>query len=120
MKKHLFPIKHALVYDWSFDEAPDLAGVAGNLTKELFYVLNPEANVLAVTSITKPTAVIFTIAQRDAHGGELVLIQTPKGEYTFRKLNRNIKIFGSKAGINIQPKRNSNPEKRTARDTQKQ
>lgn len=33
-------------------------------------MLNPEANIFTVTSKTKPTAVIFTVFQRNAHGGE--------------------------------------------------
>ena len=113
MRKHLFPIKHALVYDWTFGEASNLARVAENLAKELFYVLNPEINVLTVTSKTRPTAVIFTIIQRNAHSGELILIQTPEGRYTFTELNRNINIFVGKAGINIKPKNKTELRKGT-------
>ena len=108
MKKVLFPIRHALVFDWVFSEAPslkdfnkasNLEDVAENLKKELFYSLNTRNDILVATSKAKPAVVTFTIIQRDAHGGEVILIQTHEGQYSLSELERNLKLFAKKAGI---------------------
>ena len=99
--KRLFPLRHTLVYRWSFARAGDLAEVARNLNEEFFYVLKAKPGLLTVTSRSKPTAVIFVVIQRDRQGGELILIQTIEGCYTYSQLNHYIHIFGKKAGIKI-------------------
>jgi len=91
------------VYGWSFARAGDLAEIARNLSEELFYVLRAKSGLLTVTSRSKPAAVIFVIIQKERWGGELILIQTMEGCYTYSQLNRYIHIFGRKAGIKIIP-----------------
>ena len=102
VEKDLFPIKHVLIFSWSFNEVTDLYKVAENLTKELFYVLRAGENILVATSRSKP-AVIFVILQRDPKGGELILIQTHEGWYNYGQLKRFTGIFGKKAGIKVTP-----------------
>ena len=99
MKEVLFPIKHALVFDWVFAEASSLEDITENLREELFYSINARDDILVATSKAKPGVVTFTLMQRGLNSGELILIQTHEGRYSLNELKRNSELFAKKAGI---------------------
>ena len=100
-KKALFPLKHVIAYKWIFNEASTLAEVGQRLTQNLFYTIEPKKGILVVTSLSKPAAVIFVFMQTEKDGGDLVLIQTPMGSYTYDHIARSIRVFAKIAGIKI-------------------
>lgn len=96
-----FPLKHVVVYKWSFNEATTMAEIGRRLIQDHFYVVRPREDILVATSLAKPSAVIFVFIQREESGGDLVLVQTPIGPYTYDHLIGVTRVFGKIAGIKI-------------------
>ena len=97
----LFPLKHVIVFTWGWGEASTLSEVNQRLAQRGFYTVRPKANILVATSRTKPAIVIFTFIQAGREGGDLILIQTPAGPYTYDQIMRFIHLFAKLAGIRI-------------------
>ena len=97
----VFPIKHVLLYGWEFRVSRDLSDVAKRLEKARFYVVRPREDFLVLTSLARPSAVIIVLIQRGERGGELLVIQTPQGPYSFEGLLRAVPVFARLAGIKL-------------------
>ena len=79
----MFPLRHVILYKWFFGDAATLAEVSQRLVRNHFYTVKPRDDILVATSLTKPAAVIFTLIQTEEEGGDLILVQTPIGHYTY-------------------------------------
>lgn len=97
----MFPLKHAIVYSWVLHEAATLNEVNKRLLQNHFYTVRPRNDILVATSIAKPAAVIFIFLQSKEKGGDLILIQTPIGHYSYDQIARAIKVFAKIAGVKI-------------------
>jgi len=100
-RKAIFPLKHVLVYSWEFRTARSLDEVVRRLEEARFYVVKPREDLLVLTSLAKPSAVIIILAQRDESGGDMVVVQTPQGPYGFEELVRAVPVFARIAGIRL-------------------
>jgi len=97
----LFPLRHAIVYNWAFREAATLTELNKRLLQNHFYTARPRDDILVATSLAKPAAVIFVFIQTKEDGGDLVLIQTFLGRYSYDQITRAIRVFAKIAGIAI-------------------
>ena len=95
------PLKHVLLYEWEFRTAQSLAEVAERLREARFYVASPRDDVLVITSLARPGAIVIVMSQRTQRGGELLVIQTPSGPYRFEDLVRAVPVFARLAGIRL-------------------
>ena len=81
-----YPIKHVLVFNFDFEKSSNLNEVAKRLGESGFYLVRAKKDVLAATSKVKPYIVLFLFVQRTPEGGELFLIQTHDGWFSYDEL----------------------------------
>ena len=97
----VFPSKHVVVLKWVYADAKNLYEIRDRLDKKHFYTIIPRHDILVATSIAKPAAVIFVFLDKGG-GGDLIMIQTPLGHYSYRELIHNVRLFARFAGITIE------------------
>jgi len=98
-----YPIKHVLVFNFDFEKSSNLDEVARRLGESGFYLVRARKDVLAATSKVKPYIVLFLFVQRTPEGGELFLIQTHDGWFSYDELIGHIPILEASAGVKIRP-----------------
>ncbi len=99
--KRDYPIKHVLVHNWSFDKASSFDEVAENLRQALFYLVRPREDVLVAVSQAKPYILLFLFIQRTSEGGEVFLIETHEGRFSYDELLEHIPALEATAGVKI-------------------
>ena len=97
------PLRHALVFEWSFGEARSLDEVVERLKKSGFYVLRPRKDAIAFTSQNKPSIVVFWMLQTSDEGGILLLAQTHLGHYRWEQVVNYMHVLGLLAGVEFEP-----------------
>jgi hypothetical protein len=99
------PIKSALVFEWTWSVVKSFDELEKRLRERLFYVLRPRNDVIVATSMTNPSMIIFVITYRNG-GGDVVVIQNPRGWYDDKDIVEHMPLFEKCAGIKIK-RRNS-------------
>ena len=94
------PIKSALVFEWTWGTVKSFDELEKRLRDRLFYVLRPRDDVIVATSMTNPSMIIFVITCRDG-GGDIVVIQNPRGWYDDEDIVERMPLFEKCAGIKI-------------------
>ena len=95
------PLKHVLLYSWELKTAADLSDVARRLREAKFYVVGARKDVIVATSLARPGVVIFIIIEKEPGRGDIVLIQGPRGPYSFEEIVRAMPTFARIAGIRL-------------------
>ena len=109
----LFPLKHVLVYAWELGTARSLDEVAERLEEAKFYVVRPREDILVMTSLARPGAVILIMVERGPGHGDLIVVQTPEGPYGYEDILRAVPVFARIAGIRLRglwPKAREEPQ----------
>ena len=96
-----FPLRHIILYKWYFGEAKSLEEVSRRLNKSFFYAVKLRDDMLIITSLSKPGAVVLTLIRNEDSGGDLILVQTPLGHYNYDKIAVGIQVFAKIAGIKV-------------------
>jgi len=94
------PIKSALVFEWTWDVVRSFDELEKRLRERLFYVLRPRSDVIVATSMTNPSMIIFVITCKGG-GGDIVVIQNPRGWYDDEDIVEHMPLFEKCAGIKI-------------------
>ena len=92
-----------LVFDFGFEKSSNLDEVARRLGESGFYLVRARKDVLAATSKVKPHIVLFLFVQRTPEGGELFLIQTHDGWFSYDELIEHTPALEISAGVKIRP-----------------
>ena len=97
------PIKSVLVFKWAFSSViTSMDKLEERLKDNLFYVLRPRNDVIAATSLTNPSMIIFVIIQNNEKGGDIIVLQNPGGWYSEEDIVEHMPLFFKTAGIKMQ------------------
>ncbi len=97
----VFPLKHVLVYAWELRTAKSLDEIVRRLEEARFYVVRPREDIIVMTSLARPGAVVLIMIERGPGHGDLIVVQMPEGPYSYEDLLRAVPVFARIAGIRL-------------------